>query len=116
MSQDKITKTILAGDQDALGAVAVTLAQQEGMAGPMRHLAHGTRLFRLPQGWQSRAVAEDKAVAVCETLLQLDAALQDENRRVIFLPLHAMMTEEDIERVCQRHGVAKTLFWEVGAE
>lgn len=97
---------------ETLRRVSVVLAQQEGMAGPQKFLPHGSRLFRVQSGWQGKALAGDAGVAVCATLRELDAAVRDENKPVIFLPADAMMTEADIERVCQRHGVVKTLFWE----
>lgn len=97
---------------ETLRRVSVVLAQQEGMAGSQKFLAHGSRLFRVPAGWQGNALANDAGVAQCANLRELDAAVRDENKPVIFLPADAMMTEEDIEKVCQRHGVVKTLFWE----
>ncbi len=97
---------------ETLRRVSVVLAQQEGMAGRQKFLAHGSRLFRVPSGWQGKALAGDAGVAVCANLRELDSAVRDENKPVIFLPADAMMTEEDIEKVCQRHGVVKTLFWE----
>ncbi len=97
---------------ETLRRVAVVLAQQEGMAGRQKFLAHGSRLFYVPSGWQGNALANDAGVAVCATLRELDIAMRDENKPVIFLPVDAMMSQEDIERVSQRHGVTKTLFWE----
>ncbi len=92
--------------------LAPLLAELEALAGAVRFLPHGSRLFRLPAGWQAAAFLQRLDVARCQTLLDLDAALQDENRPVIFLAKDAMMTENDIEKLCQRHGVTKTLFWE----
>ena len=97
---------------ETLRRVSVVLAQQEGMAGRQKFLAHGSRLFFVPQGWQANALAGDAGVARCANLRELDAAMRDENKPVIFMPVDAMMAEEDIERLCQRHGVVKTLFWE----
>ncbi len=97
---------------ETLRRVSVVLAQQEGMAGAQTFLPHGSRLFRVPSGWQGKALAGDAGVAVCANVRELDAAVRDENKPVIFLLADAMITAEDIERVCQRHGVVKTLFWE----
>lgn len=99
-------------DAETMRQVSVAVAQQEAMAGPVQHLSHGTRLFRVASGWQSRAIAADPGVSVCRDLRSLDAAMQDENRPVIFIPFDAMMTGGDIEKVSKRHGVIKTLFWE----
>lgn len=90
---------------DTLRRMAVLLAQQEGLAGQQVFLPHGGRLCRVPAGWQGAALSGDPAVAVCASLRELDAAVRDANKPVIFLPADAMMTTEDIERVCQRHGV-----------
>lgn len=97
---------------ETLRRVSVVLAQQEGMEGRQKFLAHGSRLFYVPSGWQGNALANDDGIAVCTNLRELDGAVRDENKPVIFLPANAMMSEEDIEKVCQRHGVVKTLFWE----
>lgn len=97
---------------ETLRRVAVALAQLEGMAGRQKFLAHGSRLFRVPLGWQSQLLSRDVGMTTCVTLRELDLAMRDENKPVIFLPADAMMLQEDIERVCQRHGVVKTLFWE----
>lgn len=98
-------------DQDGLRRLALAAAQQEAMAGPMRQLPHGSRLFTVPAGWQSRVIAAE-APNPCTTLMALDKAMRDESTAVIFIPFDAMMTDDDIERVCQRHGVVKTLFRE----
>ncbi len=100
------------GGAPALAAVATALARQAAMDGAVRNLAHGSRLFRVAEGWQSRVLAEDPRAIVCATLLELDRAMQDETKRVIFLPWDAMMTADGIETVCRRHGATKTLFWE----
>lgn len=98
--------------QETLRRVMAVLAQQEGMAGRQKQMAHGSRLFYVPSGWQGRALGGAEGVTVCANVRELDAAVRDANKPVIFLPVDAMMTEEDIEKVCRRHGVVKTLFWE----
>lgn len=100
------------GVAETLRRVSVLLAQQEAMTGAQHMLSHGSRLYRVPAGWQSTVVAGDPGVAVCASLRELDAAVRDENKPVIFLPVGAMMTVEDIDQVCRRHGAVKTLFWE----
>lgn len=100
------------GGAKALAGVSVVLAQQAAMEGPVQHLSHGTRLFMVASGWQAQAIAADAGTLTCTNLRELDAAMQDETKRVIFLPQRAMMTAEDIEKVCRRHGATKTLFWE----
>jgi hypothetical protein len=95
---------------DRLGAV---VAQEKAMRGEVRLLPHGSRLYFVPAGWESAMIRKDPAVRGCETLLALEAAVQDPDAKVIFLPLGALMTETDIEKICRRNGAAKTLFKEV---
>lgn len=98
---------------DTLKEVGVAVAQQKAMERGARFLAHGTRLFSVATGWESTMIRKDKGVATCDTLLTLEEAMHDESVRVIFIPADALMTDEDIEKVCQRNGVTKTLFKEV---
>lgn len=98
---------------DILDKIAVTAAQQKAMDGGCVFLPHGCRLFHVPQGWESAMIRGDKSVAQCDTLLSLEASVQDPEIKVIFLPHDALMTDEDIEKICQRNGATKTLFKEV---
>lgn len=98
---------------DSLNKTAVAVAQQNAMERSVKLLPHGCRLFTVERGWESKMVAGDAGVATCETLLELDHAVEDGGTKVIFIPLGATMSDADIERVCQRHGVIKTLFREV---
>lgn len=95
-------------------ALALSLAQQSAMAGAVRFLAHGSKMFWVPRGWQSHAIAQADNTATCSNLRALDKAMTDPGSQMIFLPETARITEEDIARVCRRHGVVKTLFWEKG--
>lgn len=98
---------------DLVKDVAVTVAQQNAMERSCRFLAHGCRLFEVESGWESAMISHDQNVAVADTLLSLESALRDPGNRVIFIPLGALMTDGDIERLCQRNGVTRTLFKEV---
>jgi len=92
--------------------VAVAVAHQNAMERGCKFLPHGSRLFEVEQGWESVMIRRDKAVAVADTLLTLEAALRNPENAVIFIPLGAMMTGQDIERLCQRNAITKTLFKE----
>jgi hypothetical protein len=96
-----------------MNEVAVAVAQQNAMERSCRFMSHGSRLFEVEQGWESAIISRDKTVAAADTLLALEAALRDPENKVIFIPLGALMTEKDIEKLCQRNAVAKTLFKEV---
>ena len=99
---------------EILNKTAVAAAQQNAMERSLKLLPHGCRLFTVEKGWESQMVRGDTGVHVCDSLLALEKAVQDEVVKVIFIPLDAMMTDADIEKVCQRNGVTKTLFREVG--
>lgn len=98
---------------EELQEAAVIVAQRNAMARGARNLQHGTRLFTVEQGWESKVIAADKSVAVADTLLTLEAALRAPEPKVIFIPHDALMTDGDIEKLCQRNGTVKTLFKEV---
>lgn len=78
-----------------------------------RFLAHGSRLFSVSSGWESDMIRQDKGVASCGSMLALEEAMRDEDVRVIFIPHDAMLTDADIEKICERNGATKTLFKEV---
>lgn len=95
---------------DELGSV---VAQQKAMERGPLFLPHGCRLFQVASGWESNMIRKDKGVATAETLLELEAALRNPDVKVLFIPVNALMTTPDIEKICQRNGVTKTLFKEV---
>lgn len=99
--------------KDVLKKTADVVAQQKAMEGPCRFLPHGCRLFSIESGWESRHIAADPKVATAASMLDLEAALRDENIKVIFIPADAMMADADIEKICRRNGATKTLFKEV---
>ena len=98
---------------DLMNKVAVELAQQNAMERGCRFMPHGSRLFTVEQGWESTVISGDKGVLVADTLLTLESALRDPESKVIFIPIDAAMTESDIEKLCQRNAITKTLFKEV---
>lgn len=98
---------------DQVNDVAAAVAHQNAMERGCKFLPHGSRLFEVEQGWESVTIRQDKGVATADTLLTLESAIRDPDNAVIFIPLGALMTERDIERLCQRNGIAKTLFKEV---
>jgi hypothetical protein len=96
-----------------MNKVAVEVAHQNAMERGCKFMPHGSRLFTVEQGWESAIISGDKGVAVADTLLTLESALRDPENRVIFIPIDAAMTESDIEKLCQRNAITKTLFKEV---
>jgi hypothetical protein len=98
---------------ELMNDVAVTVAQQNAMERGCKFMPHGSRLFMIEQGWESAVIGRDQNIAVADTLLSLEAVLRDPEKKVIFIPADALMTEQDIEKLCQRNAIAKTLFKEV---
>lgn len=101
--------------QDVMKETARAVAIAQAMAGVCVNLPHGTRLFHVEKGWQAQSIADDLAIANCDTLLSFESALQDEEIKVIFIPGDAIIADVDIERICQRNAVVKTIFREVEA-
>ena len=98
---------------DTMDEVAAVVAQKNAMDQGCIFLPHGSRLFTVEKGWQSQAIRRDRGVATSETLMAFEAALRNPDVKVIFLPADALVTDDDIRRICQRNGVTKTLFKEV---
>lgn len=98
---------------DTMDEVAGVVAQKNAMEQGCIFLPHGTRQFSVEKGWQSQAIRRDRGVAISETLMAFEAALRNPDVKVIFIPAGALMTDDDIRKICQRNGVAKTLFKEV---
>ncbi len=98
---------------DLMEKTAVVAAQQNAMERGCKFLPHGSRLFDVEQGWESITISRDKNTAVADTLLTLESALRDPDNKVIFIPAGALMTYQDIEKLCQRNAIVKTLFREV---
>lgn len=98
---------------EKLKEVGVAVAQQKAMERGARFLSHGCRVFSVESGWESNMIKQDKGVPTCDTMLSLEEAVRDERVKVIFIPADALMTEDDIEKICARNGALKTLFKEV---
>ena len=98
---------------DTLEEVGAAVAQQKAMERGPLFLPHGCRLFQVASGWESNMIRRDKGVAEASTMLEFEAALRDQDVKIVFVPLNAIMTNADIEKICQRNGVSKTLFKEV---
>ncbi len=99
---------------DQVKKVATAVAHQNAMERGCKFLPHGSRLFEVEQGWQSTVIRQGNGVAVADTLLTLEEAIRNPETPVIFIPFDAMMTTADIEKLCQRNAIIKTLFREVG--
>jgi hypothetical protein len=101
------------GSEVFLRETAVAAAQRNAMERGCKFLPHGCRLFEVEQGWESTMISGDPSVAVADTLLALESALRDPENKVIFIPLDALVTDQDVEKLCQRNAILKTFFKEV---
>lgn len=99
--------------QEQLEAVASIVVQQKAMARSLTSLPHGSRMFQVKSGWEAEALKNDPAIISCDSLLSLDAAVKNEDVKVIFMPRGGLITDADIEKIIQRNGATKTLFKEV---
>jgi hypothetical protein len=98
---------------ELLEMTAFVAAQQKAMERSCRFLPHGSRLFEAEQGWESLTISRGPGVATADTLLSLEQALRDDENKLIFIPLGALMTDQDIEKVCRRNASVRTIFKEV---
>ena len=95
-----------------LEKTASVAAQQNAMERGCKFLPHGCRLFPVEQGWESKSIANDENVSVVSTLLQLEEVMKNAGSKLVFIPLDAMMTDADIEKICQRNATVRTFFKE----
>ena len=99
--------------QQLLEKTAAVAAQQKAMERSCKLLPHGCRLFEAEEGWESITISRGDGVAVADTLFSLEQALRNDENRIIFIPLGALMTDQDIEKLCQRNAGVRTFFKEV---
>jgi len=99
--------------RELLEKTAFVVAQQKAMERGCKFLPHGSRLFEVEQGWESTIISGEKSVATADTLLVLERVLRDPENKLIFIPMGALMTDQDIEKLCQRNAIVKTFFKEV---
>lgn len=88
-----------------------TIARQRATAGPSEREG-GSTLYRIPAGWESTIMARDPAVRRVTTSFQLEDAFTDPDVATILVPRDAVLTFTVVRRVCARHGMGKTVFFE----
>jgi hypothetical protein len=98
---------------ELLEKMASVVAQQRAMERSCRNLPHGTRLFEAEEGWESMTISRDDGVVTADSILSLEQALRNPGNKIIFIPLGALLTDQDIEKVCQRNAAVRTIFKEV---
>jgi hypothetical protein len=87
------------------------IARQRATAGPAER-AGGSTLYRIPAGWESLIMARDPSVRRVTTSFQLEDAFTDPDVATILVPRGAVLTFTVVRRVCARHGMGKTVFFE----
>lgn len=99
---------------DALTNITEMLAEQTVLKSEYKIMPHGSRLITVQPGWEMDYLVKNNPDAVKDTLRGLEAALQNPDIKTIFMTRAALMTENDIVRVCQRNPTPKTLVREGG--
>ena len=103
--------------QDHLRHMTVDIALQKAMTGPVVFLPHGGKMFDVLQGcWESAAIRSATGVALAESIMTLQMAMRNLEVAIVFIPAQTVLQPDDIERVCKRCGVGKTIFREIGPE
>lgn len=88
------------------------IARQRATAGAARR--EGSSLvYEVAPGWEADMLARDPAVCRVETGLALEEAFADPGAETILVP-HGTISLTVVCRVCARHGMAKTVFFEGG--
>lgn len=96
--------------QDQIALMARHVAEQHAMNGKFNFLPDGSKLYHVPEGWESQTLAKSPDVSVCNSILSLEAAFRDASRPVILIESNALLTAHDINKVCSRTNSVKTLF------
>lgn len=109
-SSDASAPAAATGDHDEL---LRKIARQRVTAGPS-HREGGNTLYEIPAGWESAVIAKDPAVRCANTSFELEDALADPAVATILVPRNAALTFTVARRVCARHGMEKTIFFEGG--
>jgi hypothetical protein len=87
------------------------IARRRATAGPARHEG-GSMLYETGPGWEAAIIARDPAVRRVTTSFALEEAFADPAAATIFIPRGAAITLTVARRVCSRHGLGKTVFYE----
>ena len=97
--------------------LARVIAQHNAMSRGTRFLPHGTRLFEIECGWEAFSLESGPDIAVrVESRREFETAVKNPDQTVIFIPRSCPLSLEEIEKICQRHGITKTLYLEVDKE
>lgn len=73
--------------------------------------AAGSPVFAVPGGWAAETLRAEAGIATVTTAAELERAVQDGAVAAIFVPRDTF-GRTLLDRVLQRNGVVKTIFWE----
>lgn len=100
-----------------MGDLASVMAQHNAMARRCVFLPHGSCLYEIETGWEAFSLQFGRHPVVCVTTRgEFERALKDPDGGPIFIPLSSSLPLEEIEKLCQRYAIVKTIYREVGAE
>ncbi len=105
----------LQGEERELAKKLADIVAKLNAMSEFKTLPHGSRLYRVAKGWETSIIESDPEVTTATTLGEFEKALRH-NRGQVFIPEDALISEDGIEQVCQRNGVAKVIFKEVGTK
>ncbi len=68
--------------------------------------------YEIEKGWEADVLRQDEDVCVAKNTLELEDAFLDQKVKTILIPYDASITQTVALRVCRRHGLGKTIFYE----
>ncbi|MBU0858439.1 MAG: hypothetical protein KJ667_00745 [Alphaproteobacteria bacterium] len=80
------------------------------------HREGSSILYEIGPGWEAAIMARDPAVRRVTTTFALEDAFMDPSVSTILIPHPAAITLTVARRICGRHGMAKTVFFEGGQD
>lgn len=111
MARDPETMPEQMGPEEKESLLA-RIARQQATAG-LAHREGSSLVYEIAPDWAAENVARDPAVCRVETGLALEEAFADPDVETILIP-QGTISLTVVRRVCARHGMAKTVFFEGG--
>lgn len=74
--------------------------------------AGGTKVYKVPAGWECEQIKNDPEVVQATTLRELEDALQNPDQATIFVPKTSALGVEAFETAAARTTLDSTVFWE----
>ncbi len=100
----------------AVEDLARMVARHNAMNRSMKVLPHGSRLYEVECGWESFMMESDQEAIQVTSRRGFEDAIRNPDCNLVFVSREAALTLEIIETTCQRYGITKTIFQEVGKD